>query len=140
MSGSRIIVHSLDHALAAVAAAAALDAPVTLMSARAAGGYAGPLWFKALIEAAQSRHPAVGIVAILDCDNEPGTVLAAVRAGLRHVRFRGSEEMRERLSALAAATGCTVEGDQEMRVLDLLASRDPEADCRRFLTASASPD
>ncbi len=48
----RIIVHSLDHARAALAVAAAVGKPVTLMSAAGAGCYAGPRWFLALVVAA----------------------------------------------------------------------------------------
>ena len=40
-----VIVHSLAHAQAAVAAAQALGCPVTLVSAAGAGAYAGAPWF-----------------------------------------------------------------------------------------------
>ena len=44
-----IVIHGLAHAEAALAAAE-LGAPVTLISAEAAAGYAGPPWFCAFIE------------------------------------------------------------------------------------------
>ncbi|HUH85489.1 MAG TPA: hypothetical protein VLX85_12840, partial [Stellaceae bacterium] len=71
--GKRIIIHSLDHARAAVAAAAELGLPLTLQSAVGAGGYVGPLWFKALIDLAHAEHPAVNLSAVLDCADEAGT-------------------------------------------------------------------
>ena len=108
----RIIVHSLDHARAALAAAAALGVPVTLASAAGAGGYAGPLWFKALIEIALRDHPGVSAAAVLDCGDEAGTTLGALRAGLKRVRFTGASEVRDRLAAIAAQLGATIESGE----------------------------
>jgi fructose/tagatose bisphosphate aldolase len=132
VSGRRIIVHSLDHARAALGAAAALDVPVTLASAAGAGAYAGPLWFKALIDAARRDYPEVRMTAVLDCGDEPGTVLGALRAGLKRVRFTGSPALRERLAALAAPLGAAIEAG-EVEALYLLDRGDADALCRRFL-------
>lgn len=128
----RIIVHSLDHARAALAAAAELGVPVMLVSAAGAGAYAGPLWFKALIEAARADHPDVAVAALLDCADEPGTVLAALRAGIKSVRFTGAAAARERLAGIAAALGATIESDAGP-ALDLLDARDPASACRAYL-------
>ncbi len=128
----RIIVHSLDHARAALAAAVALGVPVMLESAPGAGAYAGPLWFKALVDAAVAEHPEVAVAALLDCADEPGTVLGALRAGIKQVRFTGAEPVRQRLSAIAAALGGTVESEAAP-ALDLLQARDPASACRAWL-------
>jgi fructose/tagatose bisphosphate aldolase len=133
LSARRIIVHSLDHARAAIAAAAALDVPVTLASAGGAGGYAGPLWFKALIEAAAGDHPEVKITAVLDCDDEGGTVLAALRAGIKRVRFTGAAPAREKLATIAAQLDATIENGTAEATLDLLDIGDAAAACRAFL-------
>ena len=132
----RIIVHSLEEARAAVAAAAALGATVTLESAAGAGAYAGPLWFKALIDEARRDHPAAAVTAVLDCAAEAGTALAALRAGLARVRFTGDDEIRRRLQEIAAALGAAVDGPSAEPVLDLLAARDPEAALRAFLAGN----
>jgi len=133
LSGRRIIVHSLDHARAAIAAAAALDVPVMLASANGAGGYAGPLWFKALIEAATIDHPDVAVTAVLDCGDEAGTVLGALRAGIKRVRFTGAAPARERLAAIAAQLDATIESSEVEAALDLLDVAELEAACRAFL-------
>jgi hypothetical protein len=130
-----IIVHSLDQASAALGAAAALEVPVRLASAPGAGAYAGPAWFKALIAAASAAHPAVALTAIVDCGEEPGTVLAALRVGLKHIRFAGQAEARAKLAALARAQGAVLEEAAPDAVLDLGAARDPAAACRAFLGA-----
>lgn len=106
--------------------------PVTIASAVGAGGYAGPLWFKALIEEARRDHPKVTAVAVLDCDDEAGTVMGALRAGIKHVVFTGSDDVRSKLAAIAAAQGAVIE-DASENGLDLLDARDPEALCRAYL-------
>jgi hypothetical protein len=132
----RIIVHSLDHARAALDAAAALGVTVTLASAVGAGGYAGPLWFKALIEAALRDHPGMSAAAVLDCADEPGTTLGALRAGIKRVRFTGGDEVRERIAAVAAQLGATIESGAPPPALDLLDARDPARLCRAYLAGN----
>ena len=126
-----IIIHSLDHVRAALAAAAAQGVPVTIASAVGAAGYAGPLWFKAAIDLARAEHPAVDATAILDCGDAPGMVLAALRAGLPHVRFAGTDEMRARLAAMGAMIDT-----ETAEELDLRDESDAEAACRAFLDRS----
>jgi hypothetical protein len=134
LSRRRIIIHSLAQARAALAAAAELGVPITLESAPAAGGYAGPGWWRALIEAARAERPAADVIAVLDCGEEPGAALAALRAGVPRIRFAGAAEMRARLAAIATQLGAAVEGPAvEENVLDLLEARDPLALSRRFL-------
>src|SRR5260221_10075180 len=132
----RIIIHSLAHARAALDAGAARGVPVTLASAGGAGGYAGPLWFKALIEAALRDHPGVSAAAVLDCGDEPGTTLGALRAGIKQVRFTGAGEVRERLAAIAAALGATLESGEAMPALDLLDAPDPTPLCPAYLSGN----
>ncbi len=131
-SGSRkeIIVHSLDHALAAFAAAEAAKVPLIVTSARGAAAQAGPAWFKAVIEAAMAVHPTVVATAILDCGDEPGAVMAALRLGLKQLRFNSSETLRAKLTAMGADF---VAEPAATAQLDLLDTREPEAACRAFL-------
>jgi hypothetical protein len=135
-SPRRIIIHSLAHARAALGVAAALGVPVTLASAVGAGGYAGPLWFKALIEAALHEHPGVAAAAVLDCADEAGTTLGALRAGIKRVRFTGADEVRERLAAIAAQLGATIEGGEPPPALDLLDAPDPTRLCHAYLSGN----
>jgi fructose/tagatose bisphosphate aldolase len=131
VSGRRIIVYSLAQALAAVEAAAERQVPVILTSAPGMAGFMGPLWFKALTDEAAAGHD--NVAALLDCADEAGTVLAALRCGFRLVRFSGPEEMRVRLDEIARRTGATVEGADAADMLDLLDCKDPLASCHAFL-------
>jgi hypothetical protein len=129
----RVIVHSLEQARAAIDVAASLGVAVTIESAAGAGAYAGPLWFKALIAQAREAHPEVAVTELLDCAEEAGMVLAALRAGLKRVRFTGPEQLRLRLAEIAAAQGARVDGASAEPALDLLAARDPAAALSAFL-------
>jgi len=133
VSGKRIIIHSLADARAALAAAQALNVPVTLVSAEGAGGYAGASWFKALIDAAAAEFPAVALTAVLDCADEPGTALNALRHGIKRLRFTGAAAPRRRLKDIAHELGAEIEMGTAPEALDLLDQRDPEKAVRAYL-------
>ena len=133
MSGKRIIIHSLAHARDALAAAAALKVPVTLASAKGAGGYVGPLWFKSLVETARAEFPEVEVAAVLDCGSEAGTILAALRHGIKRVRFTGSDTACAPLRDIAQQLGAEIETGAAPDALDLRDEPDPEAAARAYL-------
>ena len=132
MSGGEIVIHSLDHARAALAAAAALRVPVTVASAPGAAAQAGPGWFKAVVAEAQAAYPDTAVTAILDCGDEPGAVMAALRAGLTALRFGGAAETRAKLEATGAHF---IPPSSSDATLDLLEARDANAACHAFLAA-----
>ena len=123
-----IVIHSLDHARAALAAAAACGKEVTLASAPGAALQAGPGWFKAVIEQAREAYPEVAVTAILDCGDQPGAALAALRLGLKDLRFRGVAELREKLAGIGAVFAPPADS-----VLDLREISEPETACAAFL-------
>ncbi len=127
-----VVVHSLDHARAALAAAAELGVPVTLFSAPGAAGYAGAPWFQKLTEIAAAEYPEVELRAVLDCGDRPGWVMAALRQGLRELRFTGRKAVAAKLAAIAEERGARLVA-RRPRALDLLAEPDPQAACRRWL-------
>jgi len=102
------IVHSRPQAWAALAAGTARHARVLLLSARGAGVYAGPGWFMALIAAARDHHPQAFAGAILDCDDDEGAVLAAIRAGIEAIAYAGPPTRRKRLNEIAMAAGLSI--------------------------------
>ncbi|HEX4111170.1 MAG TPA: class II fructose-bisphosphate aldolase [Stellaceae bacterium] len=135
----RIIVYSQAQARAAAQAAAERQVPIILMSAPGMAGFMGPLWFKALVDEAALSYPQADVTAMLDCADEAGTALAALRCGFQGVRFSGPEEARARLADIAGQVGASVEGVVAAETLDLLDCNDPPAACRAFL-ASSAPD
>jgi hypothetical protein len=114
------IVHSLAHAIAALSAAAEAGREVILASAPDAGIYAGPGWFKALIDAAREAVPTAGFSALLDCGDDAGAAQGAIRAGIDGIVFTGREDVAERLAAIAAARDCRVLTARLQSMHDLL--------------------
>jgi hypothetical protein len=126
-----IIVHSLDQALAAARAAEVASFPLTLRSAPAAAGYAGVGWFAALAAILAERHPSLEATLILDCADEAGTAMGALRRGIVHIRFTGAPETAAKLASIGAIL------DTDTRpALDLLDAADPEDACRRWLSGA----
>ena len=133
-----IVIHGLDHALAASRAAEALGAAVCLRSGPAAAGYAGAAWFAEVVGAARRAHPDVRIDAVLDCGDAPGLVLAAFRRSVETVLFTGSPALRQKLESIAEASGARVEYEAAP-ALDLAGEENPEAACRAWLAAARAP-
>ena len=127
-----IIVHDLDHARAALAAAAECGRPVTLLSPPGAAGYAGAPWFLRVVALAADEHPEAEWDAVLDCADRPGHVLAALRQGAMAVRFTGSKATAGKLAAIAESYGARLESGRT-RALDLRGEADPQSACRSWL-------
>lgn len=132
MNPRRIVVHGLAHALAAAEAAASLGVPVTIVSAPGAAGYAGPLWFAAVIAAARSRFPAAEIGAVLDCGADAGRALAALRAGATRIGLRAPPRVAAKIASIARASGAKIERARS-RALDLGQVGDIRAAARLWL-------
>jgi hypothetical protein len=94
----QVVVHDLAQARAALAVAAELGCAIGLRSAPGAAGYAGVGYLKALGEAA-------GHELLIDCGDDPGVVMAALRTGCRQLSFSGAADVARRLGAMAEQVG-----------------------------------
>lgn len=128
-----IVVHNLDHARAALAAAAAAGRRVRLESAPGAAGQGGVAWFNALIAIARAEHPAAKAEAVLDCGAEAGRALGAIREGAEAIRTRARAVVRAKIRAIGRAAGVRVLEGARGPALDLLAETDPAAAARDYL-------
>ena len=72
-----------------------------LASAPDAGGYVGPGWFSALVTAARETIPEARFSAFLDCGDNVGAALAAIRAEVEGVIFTGCADVVRRLADIA---------------------------------------
>lgn len=131
--GGRIVVHSLGQARAALVAAASLKRKVVLASGPGAGAYAGPAWFKSLVEQAKSACPGAEAEAALDCGEAAGAALAALRMGFKRVGFSGNAQARADLEDMARALGAAIETGSDDSALDLRDQKNAEASCRAYL-------
>lgn len=100
-----VIVHGLEDARAALAAAAEAGCGVTLLSAPGTAGYAGFGWWRALIAAARRAVPGVPAEDILDCDDLAGIAVEALHGGCPAIVFTGNDAQAGQLAALASVCG-----------------------------------
>ena len=116
--GPAIVIHSLAHATAALTAAAKAGRPVVLLSAAGAGIYAGAGWFAALVTAAREAVPAAQSTALLDCGDDAGAAMAAIRIGVEGIIFTGRAEVARRLADIAKEAGVRLETTRPEPALD----------------------
>lgn len=129
------VVHSLDQARAALAAAA--GRPVRLISPPGCPALHGIGWWQALIRRLRDENPAP-FVTVLDCGDDGGWALAALRAGVESVAVTGDEPATATIKAVAEQRGAWGEARGEGGTLDLLGEIDPGAACREFLKSDRS--
>ena len=127
MKNRPIIVHSLENARAAVAAAAELGLPVTLRSAPGAAAYLGAQVFRDLIAEAAAAHPATEVTAVFDCGKDPGLALGALRHGLKVIRLDAPPDTLGKVADIARQTGARLDQTDpaDPPGLDLLEADDP---------------
>ncbi|WNJ98997.1 hypothetical protein L2D14_14120 [Thalassospiraceae bacterium LMO-JJ14] len=112
--GPFVIVHNIGDVHNAVAAASKLGRPVTLISPPGAGASMGPEVFKHMVEAgidarigSSSRD---SITAVFDCASEPGQAMAAIQAGIRHIRIDAGDDVRRKLCDMVGEDGSVLDG------------------------------
>lgn len=138
MTEPRIIIHSLAHARAALAAAAELGVPVTLSSAPGAAAYLGATVFREMIAEAAGEFPDVIVTPVLDCGEDAGLALNALRHGLKTIRLEAPAPALARVADIAGQMGATIDADPAPPALDLLEATDATAACREWLRAAAA--
>jgi hypothetical protein len=130
-----IVVHGIDELRAALAAAASLDRSLTVLSIAGAAGSAGALWFHALIQTGTAEFPQVPLTGVLDCADQPGHALAALRAGCRDLLLLESVPAWPRVRAIAEAAGARLHGSFGP-TFDPRFYRDPIGACREWLAVN----
>jgi hypothetical protein len=114
-----IVVHSLAQAAAALKAAAGAGRPVVLVSAPGAGSYTGPGWFREFIAAAREAVPEANSSSWLDCGDDIGAALAALRSEIEGIVFTGRADVSRRLADIAAQHGVRFVTERRVPTLDL---------------------
>ncbi|MDJ0942498.1 MAG: hypothetical protein QNJ30_03495 [Kiloniellales bacterium] len=133
MKEKAVIVHCLEDARIALAAAEAAGCGVVLASAPGAAGYAGVLWFRELLRASRAERPGVPVTGLLDCGDKPGLVLAALDQGLPALRFTGSRKAAKQLAEICEREGIELVTGR-LKALDLAAEAAPDVACRAWLS------
>jgi hypothetical protein len=114
-----VIVHHRAQAEAVLRAAGDMAVDIQLRSAPGAAGYAGVAYLKALGDAA-------GHELLIDCGDDAGQVMAALRAGCGKLVFAGRAEAGQRLGEMAGRRHAALRGlsDQAPPCLALPADDD----------------
>ena len=83
-------INNMEQALAIMAAADKLDAPVIIQASRGARSYANDIMLKHMMDAVTEIYPHISICVHLDHGNEPGTCMTAIQSGFTSVMMDGS--------------------------------------------------
>jgi hypothetical protein len=92
---------------------------VVLASAPGGGSYVGPGWFSAVIDAAREAVPDAQFLALLDCGDDTGAALAAIRSQIDGVVFTGRPDVARRLADIARQHGVRLFMEHPPFALDL---------------------
>ncbi len=133
-----IIVHGLGHATAALTAARAQNSPVTIASAVGAVRSGGAGWWRELAAQAHAAVPDATAKWVLDCADEAGMALAALREGVAAVALETDPSVWSRVSQIAAQCDAELVRLDRSGALDLANSNNPQQACDWYL--SDTPD
>ena len=117
-----VIVHDLDQANRVLAAAERTGRPVRLCSPPAAAPYLGPAVFKSMIDQARADNPKARATACLDCGDEAGTALAALRHGIDAISLTAAPDVLEKIADMARQSGAEIMPPPS-HALDMAATR-----------------
>jgi hypothetical protein len=119
-----VIVHRLDQARSVLSVAEGLMIDVELGSAPGASAYAGVGYLHALGQ-------AVGRDLLIDCEVDPGLVMAGLRTGCKHLLFNGPADTRQRLKDMAEGHDATISCPADITAPRLALSPDDDEDAIR---------
>jgi len=107
MTVPAFIIHDLAQALEVARIADETGTDITLQSAKGAGAFLGPDIFGAILDEVKRTYPRVNIVGILDCGDEAGTALKALRSGVSRISVDLTGPALEKVNDIAAQSGAT---------------------------------
>ena len=113
-----IYVHDLGQARAALAAAQALGRDAVLVTGPDLAAFAGVGFWHAVAT-------ALGPPVVVDCADDAGLAMAALRQGCRDLLFTGPEAIAVKLDSMAAQLGGRLRRRLDGDVVALLAEDDP---------------
>lgn len=133
MTGIAVIFHNMSHLSAALAVAEQIGQPITLLTPEGGAGYAGPGYYRRLLDQIRPAHPGARCRCLLDCGADAALALQALREGWTEIVFSGAAETREKIESAAETINARVHAAAPVAV-DLLTSADIDATCRQALT------
>jgi hypothetical protein len=134
-SGTRrraIRVHGLEDALRAGSIAHELGVAITLFSGPDAVASMGPAWFRNIVRRLEHTYPDLDVEAVLDCGDAAGYALAALRSGVKIIRYSGNTSAAKKIKDIAGTYGARLVG-RPSRILDARGEQDTDVALRLWL-------
>ncbi len=133
MTGVAVIFHNVSQLSAALAVAEQTGKPIMLLTPPGGASYAGPGFYRRLLDQASSAYRHAQFHCLLDCGTDAALALQALRDGWTEIVFCGPAEVREKVESAAGTMEARVHAAAPAAV-DLLVSADIDAACRAALT------
>jgi fructose/tagatose bisphosphate aldolase len=137
--GPNIIIHDFSQATAALEAAQACNQAVTLRSTPEAAAYLNPPVFKAMIDEAAAAVPNARFKAILDCGDQAGLVMNALRHGIQFIRADLKNDIYDKLFSMAKQSDAVIIRYDQTSTLDLGTVDDASTACQKWLKETEAP-
>jgi hypothetical protein len=116
--------HSLSHVDAALGAAAGSKLGVALVTPPGAAATGGPEIYLEMYRQGHAHFPETETNAVIDCGDDAGVAMRALRCGWRDLVFSGNDDVRKKLQDMLEQIGGTL-GRSRPPTIDLIASSDP---------------
>ncbi len=105
MGRAAFVIHDLEQARAAAAAAVEFSAPVLLLTPQESAPALGTLWARELAAHLWREFPTADLLLLFDCGDRAALAHEALRAGAPGVCFTGPQDEARALAEIAAALG-----------------------------------
>ena len=138
MSEPTFIIHDISHALAVGKASMELNAPVVVLSAPGLATTLGPEAFTALIEKTMAAYPDALVLGVLDCGDQAGTAIGALRRGVRRISVDVEAATLGKITDIAHQLEADVITRPD-KALDLLDVADMDRAIRHYITNGPLP-
>ena len=127
-----VVVHDLEQARAALAAASEAGREIHLLTPRGGGHYAGAPYYAEVFRQAALALPEAHCRATLDCGDDAALALEAIAAGWRSLVLSGHRQAVAKVAAVAEGHGAVLLR-RRPAAADLADAADPHAACLKVL-------
>ena len=102
------IVHNQEHVLCVAQAAMQMNSSAVLFSPRGAANSLGPDVFISMVNSIFEYYPGINIIGVLDCADDTGNALGAIRRGVSHISVQLDAPAYKKILDIAAQSNVSV--------------------------------